>query len=170
MIHKVIDFGDFLYRKLPKIYRIEDSKPEINLTLKRYLQSLDKGGIQTLFSEMLALYDLFDVNKCPKEVLPILGKLFGYNYIDEVDEKTQRKIISNIAELYKRKGTKSVVKFISREFTMGDTRMVELQHRIFRTYSRYSDLPTSEKELGNIPKTYNPKTNGIDTKIGRAHV
>lgn len=163
MIHRKIDFGDFLYKRLPEVYRTADSEAGVDYTLKRYLSALDEGGIQTLFSEMFSLYDLFDVYKCPREVLPLLGRLLGYNYIEEVDEKTQRKIISNLAELYKRRGTKSVVKFISREFTMGDTRMVELQYRIFKTYSTDADLPSSEKEEGNIPKTYNLKSHGIDT-------
>lgn len=163
MIKRKIDFGEFLYKRLPEVYREADSEQGVDYTLKRYLNALDEGGIQTLFSEMFALYDLFDVYKCPSEVLPLLGKLLGYNYIEDVDEKTQRKIISNLAELYKRRGTKSVVKFISREFTGGDTKMVELQYRIFRTYSPTTDLPSSEKEEGNIPKTYNTKSHGIDT-------
>lgn len=163
MITRKIDFGEFLYKRLPEVYRTADSEIGVDYTLKRYLSALDEGGIQTLFSEMFSLYDLFDVYKCPREVLPLLGRLLGYNYIEEVDERTQRKIISNLAELYKRKGTKSVVKFISREFTGGDTKMVELQYRIFKTYSPNSDLPSSEKEEGNIPKTYNTKSHGIDT-------
>ncbi len=163
MLHKKIDFGEFMYKRLPEVYRTADSEAGIDYTLKRYLSALDEGGIQTLFAEMFSLYDLFDVYKCPRSVLPLLGKLLGYNYIEEVDERTQRKIISNLAELYKRRGTKSVVKFISREFTMGDTRMVELQYRIFKTYSKDADLPTSEKEEGNIPKTYNLNSHGIDT-------
>ena len=130
-----MNFADHLYERLPEVYRREDARKDINFTLKRYLEALDEGGVQLVFSELLSLYDILEVDKCPPEVLPLLSKMLGYNYIEEVDVETQRKIIANLIELYKRKGTKSVINFITREFTQFDTKVLELQYRIFKTWS-----------------------------------
>lgn len=131
-----ISFADYLYyKRLPEIYRREDAKVGIDYTLKRYLEALDEGGVQQVFGELLSLYDILDVENCPPEVLPLLSRMLGYNYIEEVDIETQRKIIANLIELYKRKGTASVISFITREFTKFDTQIVELQYRIFKTWS-----------------------------------
>lgn len=144
MINKKIDFGNYLYNRLPELYRREDAKDGIDFALKRYLDVLDKGGLQLLFGELLTLYDLFDVDTCPKEVLPLISRLLGYNFIDEVDEFMQRKIVSNLVEIYKRKGTKSVIDFITREFTHFDTKVVETQFRIFKTWSpKPKGIPSS---------------------------
>lgn len=144
MINKKIDFGNYLYNRLPELYRREDAKDGIDFALKRYLDVLDKGGLQLLFGELLTLYDLFDVDTCPKEVLPLISRLLGYNFIDEVDEFMQRKIVSNLVEIYKRKGTKSVIDFITREFTHFDTKVVETQFRLFKTWSpKPKGIPSS---------------------------
>lgn len=153
-----MDFANHLYERLPEIYRREDARKEINFTLKRYLEALDEGGVQLIFSELLSLYDILEVDKCPQEVLPLLSKMLGYNYIEEVDVETQRKIIANLIGLYKRKGTKSVISFITREFTQFDTKVIELQYRIFKTWSpKPKGIPKADyvepRTLGN-KKTY----------------
>ena len=161
MINKKINFGDYLYSRLPEVYRREDAKDGIDFALKRYLDVLDKGGLQLLFSELLTLYDLFDVDTCPKEVLPLISRLLGYNFIDEVDELMQRKIVSNLVELYKRKGTKSVIDFITREFTHFDTKVVETQFRIFKTWSpKPKGIPSS---VYVEPRTLGRKSPDLDT-------
>ena len=149
-----MNFADHLYERLPEVYRREDARKDINFTLKRYLEALDEGGVQLVFSELLSLYDILEVDKCPPEVLPLLSKMLGYNYIEEVDVETQRKIIANLIELYKRKGTKSVINFITREFTQFDTKVLELQYRIFKTWSpNPKGIPKAEyvepRTLGN---------------------
>lgn len=151
---KDISFSDHLYERLPEVYRREDAKKDINFTLKRYLEALDEGGVKLVFNELLSLYDILEVDKCPPEVLPLLSRMLGYNYIEEVDVETQRKIIANLIELYKRKGTKSVINFITREFTQFDTKIIELQYRIFKTWSpKPKGIPKAEyvepRTLGN---------------------
>ena len=150
-----ISFADYLYyKRLPEIYRREDAKVGIDYTLKRYLEALDEGGVQQVFGELLSLYDILDVENCPPEVLPLLSRMLGYNYIEEVDIETERKIIANLIELYKRKGTASVISFITREFTKFDTQIVELQYRIFKTWSPNPEgIPTENyvepRTMGN---------------------
>lgn len=161
MINKKIDFGNYLYNRLPELYRREDAKDGIDFALKRYLDVLDKGGLQLLFGELLTLYDLFDVDTCPKEVLPLISRLLGYNFIDEVDEFMQRKIVSNLVEIYKRKGTKSVIDFITREFTHFDTKVVETQFRIFKTWSpKPKGIPSS---VYVEPRTLGRQAPDLDT-------
>lgn len=144
-MNKTIDFAEHLYERLPEVYRREDSKKGIDFTMRRYLEALDEGGTQQVFGELLSLYDILEVDKCPPEVLPLLSKMLGYNYIEEVEVETQRKIIANLIELYKRKGTKSVINFITREFTQFDTQVIQLQYRIFKTWSpNPKGIPKSE--------------------------
>lgn len=154
-----INFAEHLYERLPEVYRQEDARAGVDFALRRYLEALDEGGIQQVFSELLALYDIQDVDKCPPQVLPLISRMLGYNYIEEVEIDTQRKIIANLIELYKRKGTKSVVNFITREFTQFDTKVIELQYRIFKTWSpNPKGIPKSDyvepRTLGN-KLTYN---------------
>ena len=140
-----INFADYMYSKLPEIHRILDNTPIAKKVLYRYLSALDEGALRRVFNSILILYDITNEDKCPKEVLPLLAKMLGYNYIDEVEERVQRKIIANLIELYKRKGTKSVINFIAREFTKGDVEVIEMEHRIFRTWSPTSnEIPSSQ--------------------------
>lgn len=139
------DFGQYLYDRLPEIYHKRDSEEGIDFALLRFLQTLNEGGITTLFNEMLELYDILQVDKMPSEVVPLVGQLLGYEYRDDLEEDIQRKIIQNLIELYKRKGTKSVLNFIAREFTKFDTKVVETEYRIFKTWSpNPKHVPTSE--------------------------
>lgn len=144
-----------LYNKLPEIYRVADFK-EGDHTLLRYLATLDAGGIETLRRDILALYTIMSIEKAPSEVIPLIGNMLGFTYIQDLDERTQRKIIENLAELYKRKGTKSVINFITREFTEGNVKIIEMENRMFRTWAKETQLvPPSERHI--LSKTFNGK-------------
>lgn len=150
-----MNMGDYLYNLLPEVYRFEDAKPTINFVLKRYLESLASGGFQPLFEELLKLCDLWDIEKCPTEILPLIGKLLGYEYIEEIDAEVQRKILANISELYKRKGTKAVITFISREFSKFDTNIIDMEYRVFKTFEPKPLHPTGVNFV-------EPKTLGLN--------
>lgn len=139
------DFGQYLYDRLPEIHRKRDSEEGIDYALLRFLQVLNEGGITTLFNEMLELYDILQVDKMPSDIVPLIGQLLGYEYRDDLEEDIQRKIIQNLIELYKRKGTKSVLNFITREFTKYDAKVTETEYRVFKTWSpEPKGIPTSE--------------------------
>lgn len=129
------DFGQYLYDRLPELYHRRDSEEGVNFALLRFLQTLNEGGITTLFNEMLELYDILQVDKMPSDIVPLMGQLLGYEYQEGLEEDIQRKIIQNLIELYKRKGTKSVLNFITREFTKFDSKVTETEYRIFKTWS-----------------------------------
>jgi phage tail-like protein len=144
-----------LYNKLPEIYRVADFK-EGNDTLLRYLSALDEGGIATLQQDIANLYSIMSIEKAPSEMIPLIGNMLGFSYIRDLDDRTQRKIVENLAELYKRKGTKSVIHFIAREFTKGNVKIVEMENRMFRTWAKESKLvPPSERHI--TPRTFNGK-------------
>jgi phage tail-like protein len=128
-----MDVGDFLYNKLPAIYRIKDA--DQNLFLKQFLDVLQQGGFKYLLDSINGIYDLMDINKISSNFLEVKAQELGYDYsIDLPDWFTQR-LLSNIVAIYKRKGTKAAVKFIAREMTGFNVDILEMQNRFFRTWN-----------------------------------
>lgn len=115
------DFAEYLYNRLPKIYRNTDR----DFILQRFIETFVEGGFNIVINDMVNLPDLLDVDKCPKKFLPLLSKMYGYEYSEELPELFQRRLLKNIVEMYKRKGTKSVVKFIARELSGFETELIE---------------------------------------------
>lgn len=113
--------ADYLYHRLPEVYRKED-KEEI---LKRFLELWAEGGYQGVYNETRDVMDLLDVDKCPSKFLPQLCAMYGYEYTLDIPELFVRRLLKYIVEMYKRKGTKSVVRFIARELTGFDSEIVE---------------------------------------------
>ena len=128
-----IDFGAYLYNSLPEIYRTADSG--VYFTLRRFLDVLGEAGMKGVWKETLALADLIDVDKCPTKFLPQLSEMVGFTYSQDMPELLQRRLLKNIVEIYKRKGTASVIGFIARELTGFETEVIELQEKAFRTWS-----------------------------------
>lgn len=124
----------YLYNRLPEVYRKADINGG-NETLLRFLSALDDGGFRTLNLDIEKLYNIMSIEKAPQELIPVIGNMLGYKYVKEVDDRTQRKIVENLVELYKRKGTKSAINFIIREFTEYDTKLIQTEYRTFKTWS-----------------------------------
>lgn len=115
------DFALYLYNRLPKIYRTSDK----DLILQKLIETFTEGGFNHVINDTSNIMDLIDVDKCPKKFLPLLSKTYGYEYSEELPELFQRRLLKNIVEMYKRKGTKSVVKFIARELSGFETEIIE---------------------------------------------
>lgn len=110
------DLLDFLYnRMLPSAYISEDSA--IGSPFKRYLSALVEGGIEPLLKDTLDIMNLRDPQKCPSKYLPVLCENFGLPYFPDIDEKFQRKFLSNFMELNMRKGTSSCIEYLARELS-----------------------------------------------------
>lgn len=116
-----MDIADYLYYKLPKVYQAEDKEQ----LLRRFIDTFAEAGFNPLLQETLSITDLLDVDKCPSKFLPQLCSMYGYEYTLEIPELFQRRLLKHIVEMYKRKGTKSVVKFIARELTGFDSEIIE---------------------------------------------
>lgn len=126
-INPITQFGEYLYNRLPKVYRdydveierlnVETQKKETFKTLKEYLYSFALGGFQPLLEDLEAIISLVDPFKCPSEFLPYLLRHFGLDYIDDIPEKFQRRLVQNVVTLYKKKGTIPAVAFLAKELS-----------------------------------------------------
>lgn len=110
------------YNKLPQIYRDMD-KAQMTFPLKRYLSALIDGGYAELLKDTNNLMELVDPQKCPEKFLPMLCESFGLPYFNDIPAIYQRKFISNIGEINKRRGTYSCVTFLVRVLTGLDTEL-----------------------------------------------
>lgn len=156
---KCVFSNNYLYERLPDIYRSRDIEENINYTLKKYLGVLQEE-LNTLGKDTIALENLYDLEKCPKEFLPIISKMLGYDYIDEVNEGVQRKILSALFYLYKRRGTKQVLEYIAREFTGGNAIITEYstedKNPVFNTWSK--ELEEEGKVTDTFSGSYTSST------------
>ena len=116
-----MSFADYLYNRLPQVYRTSDNEQ----ILRRFIETFAEAGFDPLLQETMDIMNLLDVEKCPSEFLPLLCSLYGFEYTVEIPELFIRRLLKHIIELYKRKGTKSVVKFIARELTGFDSEIIE---------------------------------------------
>lgn len=119
---------DFMYyQKLPEIYRTFDEP--LGKPLYRYLQSLLEGGYANLInSNELKLYgidnllDLVDPEKCPPQFLQYYCESMGIKWFPDLitsnDGRDEyyyiRTFLSNVGDIYKRRGTESVVGYIAK--------------------------------------------------------
>lgn len=118
-----LQITDFMYNKLPMIYRRMDTKKQ----LYRYLQAIFEGGLKPTLEAIGNIINLVDPATCPAEFLPILCEQFGLIYLNEVPEKFHRKLLQNIVHLYKIKGTKPCLEFLGRELSGYPCKVVEVE-------------------------------------------
>ena len=145
-------FTDFIYyHKLPQVYRDYDNIVKLNdysldnvilnrtRPLYRYLRSIIDGGYANLIYSAVSgsrgidqLLELIDPQTCPSEFLPIYCESMGIEWFqDLVVSHTEgvdpyyyiRTFLSNVGEVYKRRGTESVVKYISKVLTSKDVKI-----------------------------------------------
>lgn len=108
---------NYLYeKKLPQVYRTMDSSLRTK-PFYRYLQSLLEGGYGEQLKDINRFLDIVDPKKCPEEFLPYFIESFGLTYYSDVNVAYQRKFLSNVGELLKRRGTHSVVSYLVRTLT-----------------------------------------------------
>lgn len=113
--------AEYLYNRLPQVYRNYDNQE----LLKRFIDVFSEGGYTRVFNETQSIMDLLDVDKCPSKFLPLLCSFYGYEYNLEIPELFQRRLLKYIVDIYKRKGTKSSLKFIARELTGFESEIYE---------------------------------------------
>ena len=107
---------DLLYhKKLPQVYRDEDRK--IGYPLKRYLESLIEGGCYGSIEDIEGMMNLIDPKTIPKEFFQYLCESFGLTYFPDINVTYQRKFLSNIGEIIKRRGTFACVRYLVRALT-----------------------------------------------------
>lgn len=123
-------FGDYLYYRLPKVYRdydVEIKRVEEDegghkventyKTLQEYLRAFALGGFQPMLEDLEAIISLIDPATCPEQFLPLMLQHFGLDYIEDIPVKFQRRLLQNAIILYKKKGTLPAVVFLARELS-----------------------------------------------------
>lgn len=110
---KVYEKGDNFMDIFPEIYR------ERNSFFHRYI-----SVFSTIYNEMQSKFenitDIFDVEKTPKELLPVLAEWLGIDvYGDFLNENQLRQFVKEAYRLNKGKGTKKTLKRVA-EITIGE--------------------------------------------------
>ena len=103
-------YTDYLYNKLPVVYRNEDSK--LGNPLYRYLQSLCLGGFEKVIEDSNNFLTLIDPEKCPESIFPYLYESFGLEYYKDIPVEYHRKFLSNLGALMKRRGTNTAIRYL----------------------------------------------------------
>ena len=144
---------DFIYyQKMPEVYRTFDAP--LGKPLYRYLQSLLEGGYADLIYNSTQgvrgvdnLLEMLDPQTCPEEFLPFYCKSMGIEWFQDLIVEREgidsyyfiRTFLSNVGEIYKRRGTESVVKYIAKTLTSMDVKI---------KYKRImSGITTKERQL-----------------------
>ena len=111
-----MDLKDFLYNRLPEIYRREDAKVSPSpYPLRRFLDLLTEGGLQTVLNYIEDFRSIQNVDEFPKELLPLIAQQYGLEFPYDMDEASQRKFIKVLPTLYANKGTEEAFKYLARE-------------------------------------------------------
>ena len=91
--------------------------------LKRYLESLIAGGYYDSIIDIEGILFLVDPMTVPEEYFPYLCESFGFKYFPDIDIYYQRKFLSNLGELNRRKGTYSCVQYLAKALTGLDSEL-----------------------------------------------
>ena len=145
----MIDFTKYLYECLPPMYVLEDEYQ--GRVLKRYLDVLG-FAMNILCNETEDIRKLYDVDHMPMQFLQRYASIFDFPIYAEMPEYLQRKMLSNIVPILRRKGTAEVIEFIAREVTGCDINVVEGESTVFATWAYTSNMPIGYE----IPTTFNP--------------
>lgn len=105
------DFGLKIYNRFPPKYREDDVGQ--NYALKRYLQALSDGGFKYAIDEINGITTLIDPDKVDAKVLPVLFKQYGLDIFNGIPEEYLRYLLPKLGEAWSKKGSLSVVEFIT---------------------------------------------------------
>lgn len=111
---KVLDpnsFGEKLYNSLPQMYRKEDE--QVEYALKRFLSVAGDGGFSNVIKEYNGILDLNDPEKTTTQVLNILFKQYGFEVFNGIPEVYLRKLLPILGDLYSRKGSTTVIEYLT---------------------------------------------------------
>jgi phage tail-like protein len=143
---------DFLYNNLPEIYRTLDVDQKY--ILKRFLETIQESGMEPILNEIVEFANLNDIDKLNEDQLKLLAKTFGYEYDINLSLSIQKRLIKNLIEIYKRKGTSSSVVYVTKEITEFDVEIVPLVNKMFRTWSNNSHLELPGYESSKTFKNF----------------
>jgi phage tail-like protein len=154
------EFLDYLYDRLPYMYKLKDEKKE----LYKYLGALVMHGFAYNITDLENLLTLVDMDTCPSKFLPLLCDNFGVEFLANIPETFVRKLLKNVVELYRRKGTKSGMEYLARELSgfrvdisedaQGNITLYVIKLRGFEDES--SDLLLSQDAVTKVVEYFTP--------------
>ena len=109
------DFGLKIYNRFPPKYREDDASHDY--ALMRYLQALADGGFKYSIDEINGIHSLVDPQNADAKVLSILFKQYGLELFNGIPEQYLRYILPRLGEAWSKKGSLSVVEFITSSLT-----------------------------------------------------
>lgn len=110
------------YQLLPKVYRDEDAL--LKRPLYRFFKSIIYGGFNVPISTSTNFTGITKADKCPETIFPYLYNSNGLTYSNLVSTQLQRRFLSDLEEVYKRRGTYSGVKYLVRVLTGYDAETI----------------------------------------------
>lgn len=105
-------FSPELYNRLPRFYHRYD-----NGDLQKYIETLCEYGYGDIIDSINEFTNYIDPEKCPVGVLPIFCKCFEVPFSPDIDPKYIRKLLSNLGELRRRRGSLNCIRFLVRVLT-----------------------------------------------------
>lgn len=109
------NFGLKLYNRFPTAYREDDAK--VDFALERYLQALSDGGFKYAIDEINGITHIIDPSKADSKILPVLFKQYGLEIFNGIPENYLRYLLPKLGEAWSKKGSLSVVEFITSSLT-----------------------------------------------------
>lgn len=176
-------FTDFMYyQKLPEVYRTFDSS--LGRPLYRYLQSLLEGGYADIIYNNTKgtrgidnLLDMIDPQTCPAEFLPYYCKSMGIEWFQDLIIEREgidpyyfiRTFLCNVGEIYKRRGTESVIKYIAKVLTSMDVKLTYnrvMTGSITKERTMWVELQAhTEEEIQNVGVNSEIIQRSVNTQI-----
>ena len=110
-ILKSDDFGLKIYNRFPLKYREDDITQ--NFALKRYIQSASDGGFAHIINDSNGILNLVDPSNIDGNLLHIMYNQYGLELFNGIPENYLRYLLPRMSEAWSRKGSLSVVDFIT---------------------------------------------------------
>ena len=153
-------FGEFLYRKLPELYRYMDrfqNTPD-TLPLKRFL-SLFGDQIDFIYSRISAIKEVVtDIDRTSDTYLDYMSKFLGWKPNKEIPIDRQRMELKGVYEFYKNKGTLLGVKNFAVAISGLYVKVKEFRKLCFKTNTaNHRTLNTTQSMVdyyNSIVRTY----------------
>jgi P2-related tail formation protein len=115
MIISKESFAQYVYNLMPEIYRTEDAKH--SYVLKKYIDAVIEGGYGHLVEKLNSFTGITNAETCPENLFPYLFESRGLTYQKSINIKYQRKILANLGELNKRRGTYASIRYLVKALT-----------------------------------------------------
>ena len=105
------DFGLKIYNRFPPKYREDDVGQKY--ALKRYIESASEGGFKHAIDDVNGITNLIDPDKVSSTVLPTLFQQYGLEIFNGIPEEYLRYLLPKLGEAWSKKGSLSVIEFIT---------------------------------------------------------